>query len=399
MYTNIPTKEAVEETCRRLIAAKFNYHGLDGQDLYCLLMEITNEFTFSFNSKTYRQTKGLPMGSRISGLLATVFLDSVESKIIHDFKIPFYRRYVDDTFLLARDREEASAIHQAFNTAHPSIRFEIEHPEEDPSGYMLKLLDVSIHISKATGFVSFGYFQKAARSDVFVNAHSWLPSRTKENIIENEKQRILERCSNDQQANTEMAKFHRKLQRNGYEGLVIQKRKKRKTAGSSNANPTRKPFFFSARFVSEKVDRQLRTLFKKMQIPVIMAHRGRTLRGALNKTKKMERMERCNINRCKCPKDLCHANLVIYQCQCSVCHSRYIGSTKRRLHLRVREHCSMQSSAVFQHTNNCEGAQWEVTVLDKARDLVDLRLREGMAIMTRQPELNNREEVGELSLI
>ena len=61
-----------------------------------------------FNQRLYLQTDGCAMGSPLGCSLANVFLCHHEAKWLdncpQNFKPLLYRRYVDDTFMLFRER-------------------------------------------------------------------------------------------------------------------------------------------------------------------------------------------------------------------------------------------------------------------------------------------------------
>ena len=68
--------------------------------------------TFLFNNQLYIQLDGAPMGGSISPTQANIFLCHHEENWINncpsEFKPIFYRRYIDDTFVI-------------FNTNRPQI--------------------------------------------------------------------------------------------------------------------------------------------------------------------------------------------------------------------------------------------------------------------------------------
>ena len=81
------------------------------------------------------------MGSPLSAILGNVFLSSLESKldgVIQDTYI--YVRYVDDTFLLCRNKNQAKQLLQMFHSVHPNMKFTME--EENSN--RLSFLDDSI---------------------------------------------------------------------------------------------------------------------------------------------------------------------------------------------------------------------------------------------------------------
>jgi hypothetical protein len=106
LYTNIPIKETLQITRNNLID---NNSGLSTDAINELidLLQITLEQNyFAFNGKYYLQDKGLAMGSPLSGILSEIYLNNFENKNIFTdkknfaSKIIFYKRYVDDTFLI-----------------------------------------------------------------------------------------------------------------------------------------------------------------------------------------------------------------------------------------------------------------------------------------------------------
>jgi len=53
----------------------------------------------------YEEGKGLPIGNMTSQFLAIFYLNGLDHKIIHDFKIKHYVRYMDDFLLFSDDKE------------------------------------------------------------------------------------------------------------------------------------------------------------------------------------------------------------------------------------------------------------------------------------------------------
>ena len=95
--------------------------------------------------------------------------------------------------------------------------------------------------------------------------------------------------------------------------------------------------------------------------------------------------------------DICFIRGVVYKVTCLVCDATYIGSTIRRVHDRIREHMKSSSSSVYKHLkNNCQNSTISVSILDKERDPVNLRLLEALHIKRNKPQINSREECSEL---
>ena len=83
-----------------------------------------------FNDILYKQKDGLAMGSPLGPTMANVFLLFYEMKWLEQcpnkFKPVFYRRYVDDIFVLFESAEHLSKFHAYLNTCHPNMSFSFE---------------------------------------------------------------------------------------------------------------------------------------------------------------------------------------------------------------------------------------------------------------------------------
>ena len=105
LYTNIPVKESIDIILNQI----FNndaaiYHGFKRNDFKNLLERALLDSYFSFNDVIYKQLDGLAMGSPLSPIIANIFLVNFEKHFLDDcpddIKPMFYRRYLDDTFIL-----------------------------------------------------------------------------------------------------------------------------------------------------------------------------------------------------------------------------------------------------------------------------------------------------------
>ena len=86
MYTSIPTKEATNILYELLNASNFCYHGITVSDIHALITIILNNFGGIY----YKQMRGLPMGSKISSIMADVFMQWIEKPIIRQLSMLYY---------------------------------------------------------------------------------------------------------------------------------------------------------------------------------------------------------------------------------------------------------------------------------------------------------------------
>ena len=136
LFTNIPLEETIDIVCK--YSAMIN---IPEDNLRQLLLLCTKNVQFTFNGQIYRQVDGVAMGSPLGPILADIFLSSLENKldgVIQDTYL--YVRYVDDTFLLCRNKNQAKQLLQMFNSVHPNMKFTMEEEHSN----RLSFLDVSI---------------------------------------------------------------------------------------------------------------------------------------------------------------------------------------------------------------------------------------------------------------
>ena len=128
------------------------------------------------------------MGSNISGILAILFMNRLETIALssHLSIIP-YRSYVDDIYLQTTGVGMADQFHYTMNNLHPKLKFEIEKPEITPNGFSLSLLDFKVTISKEDkssfefykeqqrnhySFTTYQQYQKSQRSTSFITSEN-----------------------------------------------------------------------------------------------------------------------------------------------------------------------------------------------------------------------------------
>ena len=76
LYTTVPTQEAITNATDRILNPVLH---LCRQDISGLLQVTLNNMYISFRDQVFCQREGLPMGSSISGILAILFMDKLET--------------------------------------------------------------------------------------------------------------------------------------------------------------------------------------------------------------------------------------------------------------------------------------------------------------------------------
>ena len=90
---------------------------------------MSNSF-FLFNEQLYRQKEDLGMGLPIYPVMANIFMGHHECKWLSDCPPDFapisYSRYVDDFFLVFKQKQHAQLFLEYVNSKHPNISFTME---------------------------------------------------------------------------------------------------------------------------------------------------------------------------------------------------------------------------------------------------------------------------------
>ena len=129
LFTNIPLKENIN-ICTNLLYKNVDViEGISKSEFENLLCLATQESYFTFKDILYKQKDGVAMGSPLGPTIANVFLSFDEMKWLeqcpNESKSVFYRRYVDDIFVLFESAEHLSKFHAYLNTSHPNMSFHL----------------------------------------------------------------------------------------------------------------------------------------------------------------------------------------------------------------------------------------------------------------------------------
>ena len=151
------------------------------EPVFRLLWPATTESFFVFDKTFYKQFDGAAMGSSLCPTLATTFLCYHEKRWLDKcpkkFKPVFYRRYVDDTFVLCRKEEHLKLFLNYFNLCHENIKF----TSEKETNNKLSFLDIEISRDKNQFITS--VYCKPTFSGVFSHFDSFIPRSYKFNLV------------------------------------------------------------------------------------------------------------------------------------------------------------------------------------------------------------------------
>ena len=184
LFTNIPLSKTIDVCLDRL------YRGPDPsiiptlpEDVLKRLIELcVKDNTFVFNGKVYEQKDGVAMGSSLGPLLANIWMAHLEESFMHghdEFPL-FYRRYVDDTFCLFKDRISAEMFLIFLNSIDNNIKFEMEWEQNDK----LEFLDTVVMRSNASNYPDIRTKVKVTDKGLFYHFRSFVPMKYRGNPFE-----------------------------------------------------------------------------------------------------------------------------------------------------------------------------------------------------------------------
>ena len=185
-----------------LISCLLIVSGLNKKEMFKMLSLILKESIISFNNKYYSQIDGIAVGSPLRPTLANIFLCCHESNWLKyypkDFQSVYYKRYVDDIFVLFNKPEHGQFFLEYINKKHKNMRFSIE----TETNRSLSFLDVKI-FRENDKFVT-SVFKKETFSGVYTNFISFIPLQYKFGLVHT----LLNRCCN---LSSEFLKFHHEV--------------------------------------------------------------------------------------------------------------------------------------------------------------------------------------------
>ena len=154
------------------------------------------------------------MGSPLGPTFANCFLSFHEEEWLDQcplsFKPLYYRRYVDDTFLLFRDPLHIPKFQEYLNNKHKNIKFTVEHENEG------KLPFLDVMLTRSDNTISTSIYRKPTFKGLGINFLSFFPDQFKYNAIKTLLYRCFHLCSNWQYIHMEFDFLTKYFQNNKF---------------------------------------------------------------------------------------------------------------------------------------------------------------------------------------
>ena len=394
LFTNIPLEETIDICTNSLFENMEKVEGLSKIEFKELLSLATKESYFVFNGQLYKQVDGVALGSPVGPTLAKAFLFHFEKNWLRncpsDFKPPYYRRYVDDIFVLFTSPRHLEAFRNFLNGRHANLSFTIEREKQNTMSF----LDIAIIREHRTFTTSVN--RKPTFSGVYTHFDSFLPSTYKFDNVYTLAYRCFRICSSWTKLHNELVWLKETFLENGYPEDFI--------------NKCFKKFLDNIHIVKETT-----LTVEKKSLVLVLPYLGsislqtrtklrKSLKNILNCSKlqiMLKNKTRLGNNfhfKDQIPKDLTSG--VVYKFQCGLCNESYYGECIRHLNVRIGEHIGIspltrkqvkpKNSAVADHLLLCN--HWasydDFSILTRDNSKFLLVLKESLLILRDKPSLN-----------
>jgi hypothetical protein len=326
LFTNIPVNESIQYL-KEILDRQCNNHELI-EDIINLVNTCLKQSYFCFEDKHYEQTSGLPMGNPLSPILADIFMDKFETKLLAlnnnlTTQIHFYQRYVDDIFFVFKGTaRQLSQLLKLFNSQHRKIQFTSEVGESNS----LNFLDINIQMLD-NKFI-FQIYRKLTYTDNIIPADSHHPITHKMAAFNSMIHRLFSIPLNKDNYNKEVNTIKTIARNNGYSNQIIINKINRKIEDYKiykylYSKPTKDNDKMWRRMLY--IDDKSANFFKQC-----INTKFKPAYYTNNSIKKYILNNKSKINILD--------NSGVYKVQCNDCDAAYIGQSGRKIRTRAEEH-------------------------------------------------------------
>jgi hypothetical protein len=344
------------------------------------------------------------MGNPLGPSLANVFLCFHEAKWLQDcpteFKPKFYRRYVDDTFLVFDDMSHVSRFLAYLNLKHPNIKFT---SEVEVNG-QISFLDVLIN--KKESSLETSVYRKETFTGLGMKFDSFVPFCYKINLISCMLTRAFRICSDIICFESELNFLKNYFLQNKFPLKIIESSFCKTLDKIYNGNPNdltvdHKKLYVSLPYfgldsykIKKRINSLIREFYPKISPRVIL----RTNLTLASKFKFKDTL----------PPTL--VSSVIYKYQCGQCTASYIGETRKQLKVRMCQHKGISfrtgnmvastNSKIFDHF-----LEYSHSIKDNNFKIIskcpsnDLKILESILIHKSKPTLNEHGSSADLFIL
>ncbi|XP_067134994.1 uncharacterized protein [Centruroides vittatus] len=292
------------------------------EDMKLLADLICYHSVFAFDGKIYKQKKGVPMGSPMSGLLCELVIRKLEQTTIRTFKddIVLYKRYVDDILIVWKKDEKIQHFLNAMNSNNHGLMLKLEQL----STTEVHFLDISVTFKE--GSLSTKVYIKPTHDPLYIPSTSNDPPTYKLSAFRAIIRRAFAYCSNVYDRIQELNRIRTIAKTLGFKKSIVENLinsyitpNKKKPKGNANGEITK----FTYREGLSTIMKEI----AKCKNAKLIYKRAPTIYSALRNDKDSTKADECS-GVYKIPYENDQLDL----------NKEYIGVTNRGLNKRLKEH-------------------------------------------------------------
>ena len=191
LFTNVPLGETIE-ICLDKLYALANPPRLLRLILKNLLLFATEKSHFVFDGQYYDQIDSVAMASPLGPVLANIFMcDFQEKWVMKDInQLTIWFRYVDDTFALFKNKNDALSFLHYLYGRHNNIKLTIEFEQNDEIPFLDILMKRNLDSSFSTSV-----YRKKTFTCLYTKWDSFTPRKYKINLVRILAYRCIRICS------------------------------------------------------------------------------------------------------------------------------------------------------------------------------------------------------------
>lgn len=319
--------------------------------LICLL---TEHSVFQFGDEFFRSCEGLCMGNKLSSLIANIYVDSIERKVIDKYIekgiVKKYVRYADDSLIVVRKRNFQKII-QEFNGFDSNLQWTYEEQIDGK----FKFLDTTVVYKN--NIISLEHHQKDSLKVALDYKLAIAPKEQKWSVLCNEVHRARNSTTTDQAFNTALEHVRKKFSANNFPPKLIEE----KINTLKTRNFEKSPYRLEQAEKRKKLDKNDQFT---LTIPYVSPRCSKVASDIKKTIKKFIPSFEFNVAfslirldsavapfRKPIVDKLDQANLVYkFTCDCS---ALYVGETSQILYQRILQHRTHSDSTIYDHIQTC----------------------------------------------
>ena len=405
LFTSLPLTETIDICVNELYKDKDVVQNFTKSEMKQLLNLASKDTLFLFDGVYYNQIDGVAMGSPLGPHFANAFMNYHEKIWLDecplDFKPKYYKRYVDDIFVLFESFEKMEKFKDYLNSKHPKINFTYELEQNG----RLPFLDMMI--DRNDGKIKTSVYRKPTFTGIYTHFDSFLPSIYKFGLLSTLLFRYFSICSTYMLFHLEIVELKNIFLRNGYPSKFIHEsiykfmnkifiKKVIKHTVPKKDYTLILPYLGP---LSNKIQKRIKNVFQKI-LP------AGNIKLIFKTSKRLS-----NILKFKdvIPSDI--ESHIIYHFKCPCGNAGYVGETRMHHIVRSSQHLGISEftgrpttagvqTAITKHikSNSCNSSLNNFKILGREVDYHRRHIKESLFIKYYDYDLNKQQTSTQLFL-